>query len=279
MSAPRPGTEHVTGGPPRAPWTPGPTVARTPAPPMGQDGAPARQRRGTGQSAPHPSPPRPAPPQPQDLRSALTSRPRVAAASLLVRHGRAALAPARAASRAAPVLVQVPVRVLRGAQAGSEPPGCWSTALTRPPPQPGLRPAPLSGPPRAPPRRAGPAGKGLERLGEVGALQGPPAPSLRGPAPPLRGSPLSGSGGAGRGSVARWPDAGARGAHSSASGGARSQAPSAPLRIGSWGSQGSESPQQAPHAHPALLRKRPSPDQFISPPTAPGSQSSGQGPA
>lgn len=67
VSAPRPGTEHVTAGPPPAPWTPGPTVALTSAPPIEQNGAgaptfprPTKELRGAGPRAPHPSPARPA---------------------------------------------------------------------------------------------------------------------------------------------------------------------------------------------------------------------------
>lgn len=69
--------------------------------------------------------------------------------------------PKRGASGAAPALVQVSARVLSGARAGSEPLGCWSTALTRPPPQPGLLPVLLPGPPPSPspaPRTTDPAG-------------------------------------------------------------------------------------------------------------------------
>lgn len=77
-----------------------------------------------------------------------------------------------------------------GARAGSEPPGSRSSVLTRPPPQLGLLPVLLQGPPRAPPRPAGP-------LGKEGAASGPageprvllPGPAASSRAPPLQGSP------------------------------------------------------------------------------------------
>lgn len=211
------GAEHVTGRPPRAPWIPDPAVALTLAPPMGQDRAEAptfprsaRELRGAGPGAPHPSPARPAPPRLSRRTCALHS-PRgpvslpPASLSAIVARPR----PGRGASGAAPVPVRVPVRVLRGAPAGSKPRGRWSAALTRPPPQPGLLPVLLPGPPHAPPRPAEPGGpsrrgKAAEGRRVVGPAREPlvhpstrPGPSLRGPPPPLRGARPSGCGGAG----------------------------------------------------------------------------------
>lgn len=104
--------------------------------------------------------------------------------------------PARGTSGAAPVPVRVPVRVLGGARAGSETPGSGSTAVTRPPPQPGLLPALLPGPPRAPPRGARPAGEGRGRPARGPALR-LPAPHPPRPDPSLRVRPLL--------SVTLWP--------------------------------------------------------------------------
>lgn len=114
--------------------------------------------------------------------------------------------PARRASGAAPLWVQVAVRVLGGARAGSEPPGRSSTALTRrrsgraPPRAP---PGPAPAPPRAPPRLAGTAGKGLGRLGAAGVVgpagesrsARPPQPVPPRAAPPLPGSPRAAAAG------------------------------------------------------------------------------------
>lgn len=106
-------------------------------------------------------------------------------------------------------------------------------------------------------------------------MQGPPDPSLRGPAPPLRGSPLSGSGGAGGDSVGGWPGAGARRAHSSAGGEARLRPP----RPASRPLFGAESPQQAPHAHPAPLRRpAPVPTSLFLPPLPQGPKGAVKGP-
>lgn len=199
VSAPGPGAEHVTGRPPPAPWTPGPTAALTPAPPAraGWGGGAhfpaasegAAGRRAERASYPHPRLPR----RSRRTRSLRSPRGPVslppASLSAMVAQPR----PARRASGAAPVPEQVPVRVLGGALAGSEPPGSGSTALTRPPPQPGLLPVLLPGPPRAPrpaPRRGAAAGKG--RRGGGPGQGAPRLPARRSEARPLlSGSPLS----------------------------------------------------------------------------------------
>lgn len=106
VSAPWRGTQHVMCGPEAAPRTPCPAAALTPGPPARARCCgcaptfprPDRELRGAPGRA-RPIPPRPAPPQPQDPRPALTSGPRVAAAGLLVRHGRAAPARERSLRR------------------------------------------------------------------------------------------------------------------------------------------------------------------------------------
>ena len=119
VSAPQLGAEHVTSAPPMAPWTPGPAAVVTPALPAREGwsrGAyfPAA-REGTAGRRARLIPPPPAPPQPQNPHPALTSGPSVAAAGLLVRHGRAA--PARERS------------VRRGARARAGPCPCSRRAL------------------------------------------------------------------------------------------------------------------------------------------------------
>jgi hypothetical protein len=90
----------------------------------------------------------------------------------------------RESLRRSVVPVRVPVPVLGGARAGSERRGTRSTALTRSP-QPGLLPALLPDPPRAPPLGARAA---VERPGKGGAVIRA-APELR--TRPRRAPPLS----------------------------------------------------------------------------------------
>lgn len=142
--------------------------------PRGDCGAP---------SAPHPS--SAAPPQPQDPHPALTSGPSVAAAGLLVRHGRAAPARERSLRRSARARACRSLSVFSaGARAGSEPPGSRSTALTRPPPQLGL--LPVLSRARPAPRPAQPA-----RLGRKARRPAQPeSPGSSRPDPPRPAGPL-----------------------------------------------------------------------------------------
>lgn len=193
VSAPQRGAEHVTGGPPSS----SPRPRRTPGPaavlpltlrgkgagegghgaacfPATRDGAAGRR----AERAPSlPGPPRRTP-GPRAARSPRDpGSPPPASLSAMV----AQPPPARGAPGAASEPVQVPVRVLGGARAGTEQPGSGSTGLTRPPPQLELLPALLPGPPRAqrpaPPRR--PAGERRRGVRPSQSARGPPARTRR----------------------------------------------------------------------------------------------------
>ena len=201
VSAPQRGAEHVTGGPPSSP----PRPRRTPGPaavlPLtlrgkgagdGGDGAayfPGTRDGAAGRRADRapslPGPPRRTP-GPRTARSPRDpGSPPPASLSAMVAQPQ----PARGAPGAASEPVQVPVRVLGGARAGTEQPGSGSTGLTRPPPQLELLPALLPGPPRAPrpaPRPAPPAswGKKARRPAQ------PESPGSSRPDPPRLAGPL-----------------------------------------------------------------------------------------